>query len=49
MAGRLPFRELISADPLGYPIIRPGPVLLHLQSLGRRAASLALMLTSPPP
>jgi ferredoxin len=44
--------ELISADPWGYPIIRPGPVPLHLQSLARRAVAacptLALMLTSPP-
>lgn len=45
--------ELISADPWGYPIIRPGPVPLHLQPLARRAVAacptLALMLTSPPP
>ena len=45
--------ELISADPWGYPVIRPGPVPLHLQSLARRAVAacptLALMLTSPPP
>jgi ferredoxin len=44
--------ELISADPWGYPIIRPGPVPLHLQPLARRAVAtcptLALMLTSPP-
>jgi ferredoxin len=44
--------ELISADPWGYPIIRPDPVPLQLQSLARRAVAacpkLALMLTSPP-
>jgi ferredoxin len=44
--------ELISADPWGYPIIRPGPVPLRLQPLARRAVAacptLALMLTSPP-
>ena len=41
--------ELISADPWGYPIIRPGPVPLRLQPLARRAVAacptLALMLT----
>jgi ferredoxin len=41
--------ELISADPWGYPLIRPGPVPLHLQPLARRAIAacptLALMLT----
>jgi len=45
--------ELISADPWGYPILRPGPVPLHLQSLARRAVAacptLALMLTSLQP
>jgi len=45
--------ELISADPWGYPIIRSGPVPLHLQPLARRAVAacptLALMLTSQPP
>ena len=44
--------ELISADPWGYPIIRPGPVPLQLQQLARRAVAacptLALMLISPP-
>jgi ferredoxin len=40
--------ELISADPWGYPIIRPGPVPLRLLSLARRAVAdcptLALLL-----
>jgi ferredoxin len=44
--------ELISADPWGYPIIRPGPVPLRLQALARRAVAdcptLALRLTSLP-
>ena len=44
--------ELISADPWGYPIIRPGPVPPQLQVLARRAVAacptLALMLTSSP-
>lgn len=44
--------ELISADPWGYPIIRPGPVPQQLLPLARRAVAacptLALMLTSPP-
>jgi ferredoxin len=31
--------ELISADPWGYPIIKPGPVPLRLQSLARRAVA----------
>lgn len=43
--------ELISADPWGYPIIRPGPVPRQLLPLARRAVAacptLALMLTSP--
>jgi ferredoxin len=41
--------ELISADPWGYPVIRPGPVPLRLQALARRAVAncptLALVLT----
>ena len=40
--------ELISADPWGYPIVRPGPVPLRLLSLARRAVAdcptLALLL-----
>ena len=44
--------ELISADPWGYPILRPGPVPLRLQHMARRAVAacptLALMLTSTP-
>ena len=43
--------ELISADPWGYPIIRPGPVPLRLQPLAHRAVAacptLALILTRP--
>ena len=45
--------ELISADPWGYPIIRPDPVPPRLQSLARRTVAacptLALMLTNTPP
>jgi ferredoxin len=45
--------ELISADPWGYPIIRPGPVPRQLLPLARRAVAacptLALILTSAPP
>jgi ferredoxin len=40
--------ELISADPWGYPIVRPGPVPLRLIPLARRAVAncptLALLL-----
>jgi len=40
--------ELISADPWGYPVIRPGPVPLALEALARRAVAscptLALLL-----
>ena len=40
--------ELISADPWGYPIVRPGPVPVRLLSLARRAVAdcptLALLL-----
>jgi ferredoxin len=43
--------ELISADPWGYPIIRPGPVPQQLLPLARRAVAacptLALMLAGP--
>jgi ferredoxin len=42
--------ELISLDPWGYPIIRPGPVPGHLLPLARRAVALcptlALLLTA---
>jgi ferredoxin len=31
--------ELIRSDPWGYPVLRPGPVPLHLQDLARRAVS----------
>jgi ferredoxin len=41
--------ELISADPWGYPVLRPGPVPLRLLPLARRAVAdcptLALLLT----
>ncbi len=41
--------ELITADPWGYPVIRPGPVPLRLLALARRAVAdcptLALLLT----
>jgi ferredoxin len=44
--------ELITADPWGYPIIRPGPVPQQLLPLARRAVAacptLALMLAGPP-
>ena len=44
--------ELISADPWGYPIIRPGPVPLDLLPLARRAVAacptLALKLAEGP-
>ncbi|HXB49346.1 MAG TPA: ferredoxin [Streptosporangiaceae bacterium] len=44
--------ELISADPWGYPIIRPGPVPQQLLPLARRAVAacptLALMLAGLP-
>jgi len=40
--------ELITADPWGYPVIRPGPVPLRLLALARRAVAdcptLALLL-----
>jgi ferredoxin len=40
--------EIISADPWGYPVIRPGPVPVRLLSLARRAVAdcptLALLL-----
>ncbi|HXZ65107.1 MAG TPA: ferredoxin [Streptosporangiaceae bacterium] len=43
--------ELITADPWGYPVIRPGPVPLRLLALARRAVAdcptLALLLTEP--
>jgi ferredoxin len=31
--------ELISADPWGYPVLRPGPVPLRLRKLARRAVT----------
>jgi ferredoxin len=41
--------ELISADPWGYPVLRPGPVPPRLLKLARRAVTdcptLALRLT----
>jgi ferredoxin len=41
--------ELITADPWGYPVIRPGAVPLRLHALARRAVAacptLALLLT----
>jgi ferredoxin len=44
--------ELISADPWGYPIVRPGPVPHRLLALARRAVAncptLALLLTELP-
>jgi ferredoxin len=44
--------ELISADPWGYPVIRPGSVPLRLLSLARRAVAdcptLALRLAQRP-
>jgi ferredoxin len=44
--------EFISADPWGYPVIRPGPVPLRLLSLARRAVAacptLALLLAEHP-
>jgi ferredoxin len=43
--------ELISADPWGYPLIRPGPVPPELLGLARRAVNacpvMALLLASP--
>jgi ferredoxin len=43
--------ELIRIDPWGYPVLRPGPVPLHLQDLARRAVAhcptLALRLVTP--
>jgi len=45
--------ELITADPWGYPIIRPGPVPVRLLALARRAVAacptLALMLAEHQP
>jgi ferredoxin len=45
--------ELISADPWGYPIIRPGPVPVRLLALARRAVAacptLALLLAERQP
>jgi ferredoxin len=44
--------ELISADPWGYPVIRPGPVPPRLLPLARRAVAdcptLALLLAERP-
>jgi ferredoxin len=44
--------EIISADPWGFPVIRPGPVPLRLLSLARRAVAdcptLALLLAERP-
>lgn len=41
--------EVISADPWGYPVVRPGPVPEQLLPLARRAVAdcptLALLLT----
>jgi ferredoxin len=45
--------ELITADPWGFPITRPGAVPPDLLPLARRAVSacptMALLLTSPEP
>jgi ferredoxin len=44
--------ELITADPWGYPRLRPGPVPLRLQALARRAVAncptLAIVLAECP-
>jgi ferredoxin len=44
--------ELITADPWGYPRIRPGPVPVRLLTLARRAVAdcptLALLLAEQP-
>lgn len=44
--------ELITSDPWGYPVIRPGPVPAELRSLAKRAVAacptLALLLTPAP-
>ena len=44
--------EIISADPWGFPVIRPGPVPVRLLSLARRAVAdcptLALLLAERP-
>lgn len=43
--------ELITSDPWGYPVLRSGPVPLHLQEFARRAVAqcptLALRLVTP--
>ena len=43
--------ERITADPWGYPLLRPGPVPPELLPLARRAVSacptMALLLTEP--
>lgn len=45
--------ELISVDPWGYPVVRPGPVPVRLLALARRAVAacptLALMLADYEP
>jgi ferredoxin len=45
--------ELLSPDPWGYPVIRPGPIPVRLLALARRAVTacptLALLLTEHQP